>query len=122
MNLVSLLYQSQAKIPTEVRSRILDCYLDQLRQLTDIDTEEFMSFYDGYVFMRLMQVLGAYGKLGLTQRKPYFLRGVPIAIDNLLSVLDTRGLPVELPELRRVFEALAHYDVHTEKCTLPSSL
>ena len=118
-DLVSLLFQSQAKIPTEVRARILSCYLDQLVQLTDIDTEQFMRFYDGYVYMRLMQVLGAYGKLGLTQRKPYFLRGVPIAIENLLTVLETRGLPVELPELRRVFETLGHYDVQTEKCTLP---
>ena len=115
-DLVSLLYQSQAKIPPVARDRILECYLDQLSQLTTIDRDQFMRFYEGYVFMRLMQVLGAYGNLGLKQRKPYFLDGVPIAIENLLSVLDTKGLPVELPELRKVFESLAYYDVAKERC------
>ncbi len=49
---------------------------------------------------RLMQALGAYGFLGLVKGNQAFLDHIPAALESL------RGLVAEIPELRRLAEAL----------------
>jgi aminoglycoside/choline kinase family phosphotransferase len=49
---------------------------------------------------RLMQALGAYGFLGLVKGNRAFLDHIPAALESL------RGLVAEIPELRRLSEAL----------------
>ena len=68
--------------------------------------ERFHESYRGYVLVRIMQALGAYGYRGFFERKPRFLRSVPFAAKNLRSLLD-EGLPVRVPELERVFRHIA---------------
>ena len=47
-----------------------------------------------------MQALGAYGFLGLVKGNQAFLDHIPAALESL------RGLVAEIPELRRLGEAL----------------
>ena len=63
------------------------------------DRERFVLFYYGYVLMRCIQVLGAYGFRGFHERKPQFLQSVPYAIRNLEHLLGHARWPVEMPEL-----------------------
>lgn len=105
-DVISLLYQSQARIPEETRERLLEHYLEVLTARCQIDRASFCTRYDGFIYLRLMQVLGAYGKLGLGQRKSYFLEGIPSAIENIHLNLKRRGLPVEAPCLEQIFLAL----------------
>ena len=58
-----------------------------------------MQYYYGYVFVRIMQALGAYGFRGFYERKEHFLKSVPFAIRNLEWLLQTAELPVKLPAL-----------------------
>ena len=60
----------------------------------------------GFVLVRLMQAMGAYGYRGFFERKRRFLESVPHAARTLDQLL-TAGLPIALPELERVFRHIA---------------
>lgn len=101
-DIASLLYDAKADIPEDVRGQLLDEYLDALSEHREVEREQFVATYRGYVLVRIMQALGAYGYRGFFERKPRFLRSVPYAARNLAHLL-AGGLPVEVPELRGVF-------------------
>jgi hypothetical protein len=72
--------------------------------------ERFMPHFHAYVYIRIMQAMGAYGFRGFFERKPLFLQSVPYALRNIRWLLGHARLPVELPALMRVFEHLASRD------------
>jgi RNase adaptor protein for sRNA GlmZ degradation len=85
---------------------LLDHYIAKASQLTAIDRSAFLSFYYGYVLMRCIQVLGAYGFRGLYHRKEYFLKSIPFALRNVKWLFDHAELSVDIPELRGCLEQL----------------
>jgi aminoglycoside/choline kinase family phosphotransferase len=105
-DIASLLYDAKAAIPEPVRERILDHYLDALEEHVVVDRELFREHYRGYVLVRIMQAMGAYGYRGFFERKPRFLQSVPPAVDNIERLLETGLLAIELPELRAVLERI----------------
>ncbi|MDZ7291522.1 MAG: phosphotransferase, partial [candidate division KSB1 bacterium] len=105
-DIASLLFDAKADIPFEVRDELLNRYLEAAAALTKIDREEFMRYYYGYVYIRIVQALGAYGFRGFYERKRHFLQSVPYAIRNLEVLLRTVELPMELPMLMQVFKRL----------------
>lgn len=105
-DLASLLFDAKADIPNEIRQELLDHYLKSLKKYISVDRQKFMQYYYGYVFIRIMQALGAYGFRGFYERKEHFLQSVPYAIQNLEWLLHNADLPVELPALTAVWEAL----------------
>ncbi|CAN5787373.1 RNase adapter RapZ [soil metagenome] len=100
-DIASLLYDAKADIPDVVRDDLYSHYLDALSTHIEVDRAAFTRLYEGYVLVRIMQALGAYGYRGFFERKPRFLQSVPFAARNLRRLLE-RGLPVELPELEVV--------------------
>jgi aminoglycoside/choline kinase family phosphotransferase len=105
-DIASLLFDAKADIPQEVRDALLDRYIEAVSKLLPIDRDSFLQYYYGYVFIRIMQALGAYGFRGFYERKTHFLRSVPYAIRNLEWLLRTADLPVELPALTDAWERL----------------
>jgi aminoglycoside/choline kinase family phosphotransferase len=105
-DVASLLYDAKASLPDAVREQLLSHYLDALERYVEVDRERFRNHYRGYVFVRIMQAMGAYGYRGFFERKIRFLQSVPPAIDNIDRVLSDGGLPIELPELQAVFERI----------------
>jgi aminoglycoside/choline kinase family phosphotransferase len=105
-DIASLLYDAKADLPADLREELLSSYLEALEEETSVDREQFHIVYRGYVLVRIMQALGAYGYRGFFERKPRFLRSVPFAARNLRGLLDV-GLPVRMPELERVFGHIA---------------
>jgi aminoglycoside/choline kinase family phosphotransferase len=99
----SLLYDAKADLPDDLREELLAWYLDALAERVPLDRDAFRRHYRGYVLVRIMQAMGAYGYRGFFERKPRFLQSVPYAAANIRRLLE-EGLPVELPELRRAFE------------------
>jgi aminoglycoside/choline kinase family phosphotransferase len=106
-DLASLLYQSQARIPDDIRDRIVSLYLDQTSLRVKINRDQFLELFDGFVLIRLLQVLGAYGKLGLGERKEYFLKGIPFAVATFLGVIGRRRISMQFPEITTLFSRLA---------------
>lgn len=105
-DVASLLYDPKAAIPEELRTELLEHYLDELEKQFPVDRERFRQHFRGYVFVRIMQAMGAYGYRGFFERKPRFLASVPPAIRNIERLMETGFLPIELPELRAVFERI----------------
>jgi len=122
-DIASLLYDGKADLPPELRQQLLDRYLDALSGLLDPDREAFMHYYYGYVYIRIMQALGAYGFRGFYEHKAHFLQSVPYALKNLRWLLHHVQLPVALPALMEAFQAmLASPKLHTLASSAPQAL
>jgi aminoglycoside/choline kinase family phosphotransferase len=105
-DIASLLYDAKADIPQDVRIELLNEYIRYVEELLPIDRDRFLEFYYGYVYIRIMQALGAYGFRGFYERKSHFLKSVPYAIRNLENLLQTVRLPIEIPELAAAWSKL----------------
>ncbi|MBI2000925.1 MAG: phosphotransferase [candidate division NC10 bacterium] len=105
-DVASLLFDAKADLPFEVRDELLERYLEAAATLEPIDRHAFLTFYPGFVSVRIMQAMGAYGLRGFYERKHHFLASIPYAIRNLEYLLRTTALPVELPELTQVWRRL----------------
>ncbi len=109
-DIASLLFDAKADLPPKVRQHLLEYYLDQLAKHIALDREEFLRYYYGYVYVRIMQALGAYGFRGLYERKPLFLQSIPYALKNLRWLLQNIELPIALPALTSSFEVMVASD------------
>jgi len=98
-DIASLLYDAKADLPPELREELLDHYLDRLSAFIELDRKEFMHYYYAYVYVRILQALGAYGFRGFYERKAHFLQSVPYALNNVRWLLRNIKLPVAVPAL-----------------------
>ena len=65
-----------------------------------------MQHYYAYVYVRIMQALGAYGFRGFYERKAHFLQSVPYALKSLRWLLHNVQLPILLPTLVGTFQSM----------------
>jgi len=105
-DVASLLYDAKADLPPELRQQLLDHYLDTLARFVDLKRDAFMQHYYAYVYIRIMQALGAYGFRGFYERKAHFLQSVPYALKNLRWLLHNVTLPIALPTLLNAFHSM----------------
>jgi aminoglycoside/choline kinase family phosphotransferase len=116
-DIASLLYDAKADLPPELRQQLLDRYLDSLAGFTELDRGVFMHHYYAFVYVRIMQALGAYGFRGFYERKPHFLQSVPFALKNVRWLLQRVDLPVAVPTLMGALSNM----VASEKLPAPSA-
>ena len=105
-DLASLLYDAKAAIPQEERDALLEFYIDELENYVLVERKEFKDYFSGYVMIRIMQAMGAYGFRGFYEKKAHFLASIPYALDNLNNVLEKLDLPIELPTLIPVLKKM----------------
>jgi aminoglycoside/choline kinase family phosphotransferase len=105
-DVASLLFDAKADLPPHLRLKLLDHYLDRLAEFIPLDREVFMRHYYAYVYVRVMQALGAYGFRGFFERKPHFLQSVPFALKNVRWLIHNAQLPIELPTLMDAFTSM----------------
>jgi len=105
-DIASLLFDAKADLPPELRQQLLDHYLATLAGFIPLEREAFMQHYYAYVYVRIMQALGAYGFRGFYERKTHFLQSVPYALRNLRWLLHHVQLPIALPTLTEAFKAM----------------
>ncbi|TAJ13225.1 phosphotransferase enzyme family protein [Marinilabiliaceae bacterium JC017] len=98
-DVASLLYDSKADIPEEVRKELLTYYVDALDRRRTTNKQKFVDQFYGYVLIRMMQAMGAYGFRGFYEKKEHFLKSIPYAINNLKYLLDNVRFPVQMPTL-----------------------
>jgi len=106
-DVASLLYDAKADLPPTLRQQLLDRYIERLTDFTDVGRDEFMRHYYAYVYVRIMQALGAYGFRGFYERKSHFLQSVPYAMKNLRWLLQNVELPIAVPSLIEAFRGIS---------------
>ena len=121
-DLASLLYDAKAEIPQTKREELYTYYIGQLKKHINVDEAEFKKFFQGYVLIRIMQAMGAYGFRGFYEKKAHFLASIPPALNNLELLLKTIDLPVELPTLMPLLHKLTKSDKLKELAAKGSSL
>lgn len=105
-DIASLLFDGKADLPPDLRDQLLNYYLDCLAEHIPVDRDAFMEHYYAYVYVRIMQALGAYGFRGFYERKAHFLQSVPFALKNLRWLAHNITLPVALPALMDAFRGM----------------
>jgi aminoglycoside/choline kinase family phosphotransferase len=105
-DIASLLYDAKADLPPELRQQLLDLYIEKAGSFIELDSETFLHHYYSYVYVRILQALGAYGFRGFYERKPHFLQSVPYALKNLRWLLHNVELPIALPTLMEAFNSM----------------
>jgi aminoglycoside/choline kinase family phosphotransferase len=109
-DIASILFEAKTNLPAEFRQELLDFYIESLNEIIPVAKEDFMKHFYGYVYIRLMQAMGAYGFRGLYEKKELFLQSIPLALNHLSWLLTNVTLPVELPELNKVWNYLVKSD------------
>jgi aminoglycoside/choline kinase family phosphotransferase len=123
-DVASLLYDAKADLPPDLRQHLLDRYLEALSAFVSLKRDVFMQHYYAYVYVRIMQAMGAYGFRGFYERKSHFLQSVPYALRNIRWLLHNVELPIALPTLLEAFksivgsEKLQNLATETENLTL----
>lgn len=113
-DLASLLYDGKADIPQSVRQQLFDFYVTELKKYIPVNDADFEAYFKGFVLIRIMQAMGAYGFRGFYEKKEHFLKSIPFALKNLEILLEDLTLPVKLPELQNVLYQLIHSEVLKE--------
>ncbi len=105
-DVASLLWQAKAALPKDWKDKLYDIYKTELKTLVskEFDEQSFDERYNGYVLIRLLQVMGAYGFRGLFERKAHFLTSIPLGLDNLKDFMAHSSLLEEFPTLKAVLQ------------------
>jgi aminoglycoside/choline kinase family phosphotransferase len=105
-DVASMLWQARANLPEEWKTNLLEDYMTSFESIIGqpIDKAIFRSQYNGYVLIRLLQVLGAYGFRGLFERKAQFLTSIPLALRNLKDFFSNQSVGISVPEFRKVLD------------------
>jgi len=115
-DVASMLWQARANLPDEWKEKLLNDYMNAFEKMigSTIDRTIFKSQYNGYVLIRLLQVLGAYGFRGLFERKAHFLTSIPLALQNLKSFLNNHHMGIAVPEFKKVLDICISQEVFDE--------
>jgi aminoglycoside/choline kinase family phosphotransferase len=105
-DVASMLWQARANLPDEWKENLLADYISALEKemKTKVNKAVFKSQYNGYVLIRLLQVLGAYGFRGLFERKAHFLTSIPLALTNLKWFINNQSIGISVPEFKKVLD------------------
>ena len=105
-DIASLLYDAKADLPPELRQELLDLYMERVGALIQFNRDQFLHYFYAYVYVRILQALGAYGFRGFYERKAHFLQSVPYALKNLRWLLHNVKLTIALPTLMEAFHSM----------------
>lgn len=107
-DVASLLWQAKAALSNDWKDNLLQYYIDEAEKILNkkIDRNTFISQYNGFVLIRLLQVLGAYGFRGLFERKAHFLTSIPNGLLNLKYFIENKKVGITTPEFDRVLNII----------------
>jgi aminoglycoside/choline kinase family phosphotransferase len=116
-DVASFLWQAKAQYRQELREELIQTYLDALKELMQVDEDDFRIQLKHFVLFRTLQVLGAYGFRGYFEKKPHFLQSIPFALENLRGILKNQSseYPYLLEILKQMTELKQFREVAVRK-------
>lgn len=110
-DVASLLWQAGAQIPMKKRFELLEYYIYLAdARIPDLDRDAFRERFYGFLLIRMLQVLGAYGFRGLFEGRSHFIESIPPALANVKWFMENITLPVQLPEIYKVLESIIEHE------------
>lgn len=106
-DVASLLFEARIDLPSDLREELLQFYLEKLGEINKHEAEEFQKYYYGFVLVRIMQAMGAYGLRGIIENIPLFLQSIPFAIQNINWLLENSCIPQGMPEMTKCMQRIA---------------
>jgi aminoglycoside/choline kinase family phosphotransferase len=112
-DVASMLWQAKAGLSDDWKNSLLEYYIDCVEEILQkpVDRVRFIDQYNGYVLIRLLQVLGAYGFRGLFERKAHFLTSIPLALKNIKWFLANKHIGISLPEFERLLAIIVDDEI-----------
>ncbi|MEO6818985.1 MAG: RNase adapter RapZ [Ginsengibacter sp.] len=112
-DVASILWQARANLSDKWKTSLLEFYMECVNDILEkpLDKSTFVSQYNGYVLIRLIQVLGAYGFRGLFERKAQFLTSIPLALNNLKWFLENKSMGISLPAFENIMKEIVKDEV-----------
>jgi hypothetical protein len=115
-DVASLLWQAGARIPMDYRESLVEDYIGFVSErIPDINKKAFKARYYGFLLIRMLQVLGAYGFRGLFEGRGHFIESIPPALDNVKWFMENISIEVELPELYSLLNHLCDMEMFRPK-------
>ena len=105
-DIASLLFDAKANLHPLQREELLDYYIQSLQKQVPVEEESFRAHFYGFVLIRIMQAMGAYGFRGFYEKKPLFLQSIPYAKRNMLWLLENDKIPATTPYLKQIVEKI----------------
>lgn len=122
-DLASFVWQARSAFPKYLKDELVAVYIESMREYRTPDmipdAGEFNDNLHKFVLFRTLQVLGAYGFRGLTEKKQHFIESIPFAISNLGELMEK---PIDnCPYLSSVLRELSGLPEFAQKQTESSS-
>jgi len=108
-DLASLLFDAKAGILPAERNELYIAYSALMAGYDAAWPALLDRYYPGFVLIRKMQALGAFGFRGIIENKKAFLQSIPPAMVNLEWATTHFNPEPEIPELWRVLSELPHH-------------
>lgn len=105
-DVASILYDSKANIPADIKDILLDHYLEVLQKYLIFDKKTWIKHYRAFVLIRLMQAMGAYGFRGFYERRTQFLKSIPYALKQLENIVKNDLFPPGFEYMEKVLSSL----------------
>ena len=111
-DLVSFLWQARARFTPTLRRELIAEYIHSASRYRSFDEKVFHQRLQYFVLFRTLQVLGAYGYRGYFEHKAHFVQSIPMAIDNLRSLL-TENSFADLPYISTLLKEMTELPLFT---------
>ena len=109
-DLVSFLWQARARFTPTMRQELIAEYLNSAKRYRSFNEETFNQRLQYFILFRTLQVLGAYGFRGYFEHKAHFVQSIPMAIDNLRTLLAENKF-TELPYLCKILKEMTELPI-----------
>ncbi len=107
-DVASFLWQAKANFSEARKASLLEHYIAEANKLLQhpIDTQVFTSQYYGFVLVRMLQVLWAYGFRWIFERKTHFLISIPWALRNIRHLMQDHNVGIIMPTFIWILEQI----------------
>lgn len=121
-DLASFIFESRINLPSDLREELIDFYIKELSKQIKLNPAKFRELFYLFVFLRILQVLAAYGLRGYVQNKSLFLNSYSYAINNLEWLLKNDLIKLDTNELLQAVEKVINVSEIRDKYIEPDVL
>lgn len=103
-SVIGLVNHARAGLSLETRERLLTYYLSEVERYEVVDRGRFFENYHNFALLKLLQILGWYGKAGLVDGQQSLVASIPNTLRELQVELTRGPFPVPMPRLEEVLK------------------